>query len=255
MYKYLFIYILCTISGSGFSQEASLPAQTVTDTTDWVKWLTEEYSQFKLPPLQTLLEDARVNNPQVLQNNANIEAAQYDLKIERRKWLSYLSARAGYTYGILGTYSDYESRYDNLTTTYTGSSQHSYSVGANLTIPINDLVSRGTSVKRQRKIIEQAEYSREVVYNMLKIEIIELYTDIQSLLAILQRQSETLITFDANYKITVNNFINGKATPYDLSVVKNEQTKALAEYESTRAKLTSLILRLEIITGSKIVNK
>ena len=90
---------------------------------------------------------------------------------------------------------------------------------------------------------------------MLKIEIIELYTDIQSLLAILQRQSETLITFDANYKITVNNFVNGKATPYDLSVVKNEQTKALAEYESTRAKLTSLILRLEIITGSKIVNK
>ena len=255
MYKYLLIYILCTISGSSFSQEASLPAQTVTDTTDWVKWLTEEYSQFKLPPLQTLLEDARVNNPQVLQNNANIEAAQYDLKIERRKWLSYLSARAGYTYGILGTYSDYESRYDNLTTTYTGSSQHSYSVGANLTIPINDLVSRGTSVKRQRKIIEQAEYSREVVYNMLKIEIIELYTDIQSLLAILQRQSETLITFDANYKITVNNFINGKATPYDLSVVKNEQTKALADYESTRAKLTSLILRLEIITGSKIVNK
>lgn len=255
MYKYLLIYILCTISGSGFSQETSLPVQTVTDTTDWVKWLTEEYSLFKLPPLQTLLEDARINNPQVLQNNANIEAAQYDLKIERRKWLSYLSARAGYTYGILGTYSDYESRYDNLTTTYTGSSQHSYSVGANLTIPINDLVSRGTSVKRQRKIIEQAEYSREVVYNMLKIEIIELYTDIQSLLAILQRQSETLITFDANYKITVNNFINGKATPYDLSVVKNEQTKALAEYESTRAKLTSLILRLEIITGSKIVNK
>lgn len=255
MYKYLLIYILCTISGSGFSQEVTQPAQTVTDTTDWVKLLTEEYSRFKLPPLQTLLEDARINNPQVLQNNANIEAAQYDLKIERRKWLSYLSARAGYTYGILGTYSDYESRYDNLTTTYTGSSQHSYSVGANLTIPINDLVSRGTSVKRQRKIIEQAEYSREVVYNMLKIEIIELYTDIQSLLAILQRQSETLITFDANYKITVNNFINGKATPYDLSVVKNEQTKALAEYESTRAKLTSLILRLEIITGSKIVNK
>lgn len=255
MYKYLLIYILCTMGGSSFSQEVSQPAQTVTDTTDWVKWLTEEYSRFKLPPLQTLLEDARINNPQVLQNNANIEAAQYDLKIERRKWLSYLSARAGYTYGILGTYSDYESRYDNLTTTYTGSSQHSYSVGANLTIPINDLVSRGTSVKRQRKIIEQAEYSREVVYNMLKIEIIELYTDIQSLLAILQRQSETLITFDANYKITVNNFINGKATPYDLSVVKNEQTKALAEYESTRAKLTSLILRLEIITGSKIVNK
>ena len=81
MYKYLLIYILCTISGSSFSQEVTQPAQTVTDTTDWVKLLTEEYSRFKLPPLQTLLEDARVNNPQVLQNNANIEAAQYDLKI------------------------------------------------------------------------------------------------------------------------------------------------------------------------------
>lgn len=255
MYKYLLIYILCMISGNCFSQEVSQPEQTVTDTIDWVKILTEEYATFKLPPLQTLLEDARINNPQVLQNNANVEAAQYDLKIEKRKWLSYLSARAGYTYGILGTYSDYESRYDQLTTTYTGSSQHSYSVGANLTIPINDLVSRGTSVKRQRKIIEQAEYNREVIYNMVKIEIIELYTDIQSLLAILQRQSETLIAFDANYKVTVNNFVNGRASPYDLSIVKNEQTKALAEYESTRAKLTSRILRLEIITGSNLVNK
>lgn len=255
MYRYLLIYILCMISGNCFSQEVSQPEQAVTDTIDWVKILTEEYATFKLPPLQTLLEDARINNPQVLQNNANVEAAQYDLKIEKRKWLSYLSARAGYTYGILGTYSDYESRYDQLTTTYTGSSQHSYSVGANLTIPINDLVSRGTSVKRQRKIIEQAEYNREVIYNMVKIEIIELYTDIQSLLAILQRQSETLIAFDANYKVTVNNFVNGRASPYDLSIVKNEQTKALAEYESTRAKLTSRILRLEIITGSNLVNK
>lgn len=255
MYRYLLIYILCMISGNCFSQEVSQPKQAVTDTIDWVKILTEEYATFKLPPLQTLLEDARINNPQVLQNNANVEAAQYDLKIEKRKWLSYLSARAGYTYGILGTYSDYESRYDQLTTTYTGSSQHSYSVGANLTIPINDLVSRGTSVKRQRKIIEQAEYNREVIYNMVKIEIIELYADIQSLLAILQRQSETLIAFDANYKVTVNNFVNGRASPYDLSIVKNEQTKALAEYESTRAKLTSRILRLEIITGSNLVNK
>lgn len=255
MYKYILLYLLCTIGGNSFSQEVSQPVQTVTDTVDWVKLLTKEYSDFKLPPLQTLLEDARINNPQVLQNNANVEAAQYDLKIEKRKWLSYLSARAGYTYGILGTYSDFESRYDPLTTTYTGSSQHSYSVGANLTIPINDIVSRGTSVKRQRKIIEQAEYNREVIYNMVKIEIIELYTDIQSLLAILQRQSETLITFDANYKVTVNNFINGRATPYDLSIVKNEQTKALAEYEATRAKLTSFILRLEIISGSNIVNK
>lgn len=255
MYKYFIIYILCIISGNSFSQEVSQPEKTVADTIDWVKLLSEENARFQLPPLQTLLEDARINNPQILQNNANVEAAQYDLKIEKRKWLSYLSARAGYNYGILGTYSDFETEYKPLTTTYTGSSQHSYSVGANLTIPINDLVSRGSSVKKQRKIIEQAEYNREIIYNMLKIEIIELYTNIQALLAILQRQSETLITFDANYKITANNFINGKASPYDLSVVKNEQTKALAEYESTKAKLTSLILRLEIITGSKIVNK
>ena len=41
MYKYLLIYILCTIGGSSFSQEVSQPAQTVADTTDWVKWLTE----------------------------------------------------------------------------------------------------------------------------------------------------------------------------------------------------------------------
>lgn len=255
LYRYLIFCTFCLFTGNLLAQDSLQTKSQAADTLNPTSYFTEDYSHFQLPPLQTLLENIKVNNPQVLENDANIEAAQYDLKIEKKKWFSYLSARAGYSYGILGTYSDFETEYKPLTTTYTGSSQHSYSVGANLTIPINDLLSRGTSVKRQKKIIEQAEYNREAIYNMIKIEVVDLYATVQSLLSIFRHQAETVAAFDANYKVTANNFVNGKATPYDISIVKNEQTKALAEFEATRAKLISMIIRLEIITGTQMIKK
>lgn len=250
---YLKILIICI----SFFIAAGISAQETQIKTDTAQPLAiiEDYTNFQLPPLQTLLENIQITNPQVLQSNAEVETAQYDLKIEKKRWLRYLSARAGYTYGILGTYADYETIYNPLTTTYTGSTQHSYSIGANLVIPLDDLLSRNTSVKRQKKIIEQAEYGREIIYNMIKVEVIDLYNSTQSCLAILKQQGETFIIFNANYKVTANNFVNGKATPYDLSVTKNEQTKALADYEATRAKVMTMVMRLEIITGTKIINK
>lgn len=254
MYRKFFLFCFsCFIIGETFAQEVTGEQKILTDTINPLS-LPEEYVNFELPPLQTLLDNVGITNPQVLQNNANIEAAEYDLKIEKRKWLSYLSARAGYTYGILGTYSDFETAYNPLTTTYTGSSQHSYFIGANLSVPIGDLISRGVSSKRQKKIIEQAEYNREAIYNMIKIEVVELYSNIQAAMTILNGQAETLVAFNANYKITANSFMNGKASPYDLSIVKNEQSKSLAEYATTRAQLMSMVMRLEIITGTKIIN-
>ena len=80
---------------------------------------TNEYINYQLPPLDSLFEGAKTN-PRLKAIGASIEAARNDLKATKRDWLQYFSVRAGYTYGILGTYTDQESQYTPLTTVYSG---------------------------------------------------------------------------------------------------------------------------------------
>ena len=91
---------------------------------------TNEYIHYQLPPLDSLFENAKTN-PRLKAIQSSIEAARYDLKLTKREWWQYLSLHAGYTYGILGTYTDQETQYTPLSTVYTGASQSSWSVGAN----------------------------------------------------------------------------------------------------------------------------
>lgn len=108
---------------------------------------TNEYINYQLPPLDSLFEGAKTN-PRLKAIGASIEAARNDLKATKRDWLQYFSVRAGYTYGILGTYTDQETQYTPLTTVYSGATQNSWSVGANIIIPFNRLFSH--RVKREK---------------------------------------------------------------------------------------------------------
>lgn len=211
----------------------------------------EQYKNFQLPPLQTLLESA-LSSPQVEISNTDVEIAQYDLKLEKRRWMSYLSARAGYNYGILGTYVDHETELQPLTTTYSGSSQSSWSVGANLSIPIHDLVNRGVMVKRQRKLLEQSQYNKTLTENMIKTEVVDLYFNILAALKVVKLRAETLVLYDVNYKISENDFINGKVSPQDLATLKYSQQKAIEEYETLRAGLNTMLYKLELLTNYKL---
>ena len=101
---------------------------------------TNEFINYQLPPLDSLFECAK-SNPRLKAIEACIEAARNDLNVAKRDWWQYFSVRAGYTYGILGTYTDQETQYTPLTTVYSGATQNSWSIGANISIPFNQLFS------------------------------------------------------------------------------------------------------------------
>ena len=133
---------------------------------------TNEYINYQLPPLDSLFEGAQ-RNPRLKAIGASIEAARNDLKSTQRDWLQYFSVRAGYTYGILGTYTDQETQYVPLTTVYSGSTQNSWSIGANINIPFNRLFSHRATVKKQKEIVRSAEYTRQVEFDEMNREFIE----------------------------------------------------------------------------------
>lgn len=216
---------------------------------------TDEFRNYHLPPLEALFENAR-NNPKLKAIEAAMLAVRADLRSTRRDWLQYFSVRAGYTYGILGTYTDTESQYNPLTTVYSGATQNSWQIGANVNIPLNNLFNQSTKVRKQRELYKQAQYEQEVTFNEIKNEIIDLYCNIQYQLKLLKIATESLTLYDADYTVSESDFINNsQRQTRALSDIKHNHQIALTDYETIINELNILFLKLEIISNTKIINK
>ena len=212
---------------------------------------TDEFRNYHLPPLETLFESAR-NNPRL----KAMEASRADLKSTRRDWLQYFSIRAGYTYGILGTYTDSESKYTPLTTVYSGATQNSWQIGANINIPLNTLFNQSTKVRKQREKYKEAQYNQEMAFDEIKNEIIEIYCNIQYQLKLLKIAIESLTLYNADYNISETDFINNNRNQNrTLSDIKHGHQVALTDYETIINNLNILFLKLEVISNTKIINK
>nr|WP_306449362.1 TolC family protein [Odoribacter splanchnicus] len=216
---------------------------------------TDEFRNYHLPPLETLFESAR-NNPRLKAVEAAMEASRADLKSTRRDWLQYFSIRAGYTYGILGTYTDSESKYTPLTTVYSGATQNSWQIGANINIPLNTLFNQSTKVRKQREKYKEAQYNQEMAFDEIKNEIIEIYCNIQYQLKLLKIAIESLTLYNADYNISETDFINNNRNQNrTLSDIKHGHQVALTDYETIINNLNILFLKLEVISNTKIINK
>ena len=216
---------------------------------------TNEYINYQLPPLDSLFEGAKTN-PRLKAIGASIEAARNDLKTAKRDWLQYFSVRAGYTYGILGTYTDQESQYTPLTTVYSGATQNSWSVGANIIIPFNRFFSHRVNVKKQKELVKNAEYTQQIKFDEIKNEIIELYCNIQYQLKLLKLATESITLYNAEYQVAELDYINNKNNKdRSLSDLKHSQKVAKIEYEKIINELNIMFLKLELISNIHFRNK
>ena len=251
---WIIIYCCSILPSLCFGQKSDTIAQ---DTTRFIpKTLsTNEFINYQLPSLEVLFENAK-SNPRLKAIEAAIEAARCDLKLTKRDWLQYFSVHAGYTYGILGTYTDQESQYTPLTTVYSGATQSSWTVGGNVSIPINQLFKHRLNVKKQKRLIENVEYSQQIAFDEIKGEIIELYCTVQFQLKMLKLATETITLYDAEYQTVVLDYINNKnKTNRLLSDIKNSQKDAKTEYEKIINELNILFLKLELICNTNLRNR
>ena len=216
---------------------------------------TNEYINYQLPPLDSLFEGAKTN-PRLKAIGASIEAARNDLKATKRDWLQYFSVRAGYTYGILGTYTDQETQYTPLTTVYSGATQNSWSIGANIIIPFNRFFSHRVNVKKQKELVKNAEYTQQIKFDEIKNEIIELYCNIQYQLKLLKLATESITLYNAEYQVAELDYINNKNNKdRSLSDLKHSQKVAKIEYEIIINELNIMFLKLELISNIHFRNQ
>lgn len=234
-----------------FTSTTHVAAQEVSD---YSQLSDAEYSKIDLPPLSVLFENAK-NSPAY--EMADVKAAIERKLLQKEKWsfLGFFSLRGSYQYGMFGNESTYTDVVLAPYLTYSTQAQNGYTVGAGVNIPLNDLFDLKGRVSRQRLTLRTAELEREVKYDEIKKNIIEMYAMATAQMKVLKMRSENLVLANVQYEISEKNFANGTIESSDLAVDKERQSTARESYENSKFELTKSLMILEIISRTPIIRK
>lgn len=247
-------YIICLIVAVLSLYSNNIRSQEVDEEiSDYTQLDPEDYLNITLPPLDLLFANAR-NNPayQLAQNRVRYEHKL--LTKEKKSFLSFFSLRGSYQYGMLGNDITYSDVVTPVVSSYSSTAQNNYTIGGVVNIPISDFFDLSARVTRQRINARSAELEREIKFEELKKEIVQLYATATSQLTILKMKAENVMLASTQYKIVEKDFVNGQANSSELSTEKANQTKALEEYEISKSQLNTSLLMLEIVTHTPLVN-
>lgn len=238
------ILLLCTVPSLMKAQEAN----------DYSRPEQADYTKITLPPLDSLFENAK-GGPTYKLAQVKEQIERKLLAKEKRAFLGFFSLRGSYQYGMFGNEGTYTDVAIAPYLTYTTQAQRGYTVGAGVNIPIDGLFDLKARVNRQKLAIKSAALEKEIKYEEMKREIIEMYTTAISQLSVLKLRAEALELATLQYEIAEKNFSNSTIDTGDLSVEKQRQSTAMEAYEKSKFELTKSLMMLEVITRTPILRK
>ena len=234
-----------------FTSTTYVAAQEVND---YSQLSDDEYTNIDLPPLSVLFENAK-NSP--IYEMADVKATIERKLLRKEKWafLGFFSLRGSYQYGMFGNESTYTDVAISPYLSYSTQAQNGYTVGAGVSIPLDDLFDLKGRINRQRLTLRSAELEREVKYDEIKKNIIEMYATATSQIKVLQMRSESLVLATVQYEISEKNFANGTIASSELATDKEKQSQAREAYEKSKFELTKSLMILEVIARTPIIRK
>ena len=188
--RLLFCIAIAGLSSVSYAQSSFDDSGIAAGFFDSSKEMNINFSEFHLPPLAVLFENAK-STPQVMSLQKAQEIAEAEVAKQKRHIFSYVTGHASYSYGVSDMWGQSSSSYYTLQMMqFTGSEQSYWNVGVNLAVPLEDILDLGASVKRKKLEVDQAIYNKDMQYDQLKLQIAGLYTKITTGLVMLKTASE-----------------------------------------------------------------
>ena len=210
------------------------------------------FSEFHLPPLAVLFENAK-SNPQILTLEKARQLAEMEVAKQKRHIFSYVTGHASYSYGIGDTWGNSSSGYSATIYQYQGSKQAYYNIGINLAIPVEDILDLKAAVKRKRLEVEQAVISKDIAYDQLKLQIATLFVNITNNLVSLKTLGEAAAAYQGAGALNREDFENGNLDIAAYADTKRFESGQVSGYQSLQTQITTDILTLEILTHTPII--
>lgn len=220
---------------------------------DGSKEETINFSEFHLPPLAVLFENAKAT-PQVMSLQKAQEIAEAEVAKQKRHIFSYVRGHASYGYGKTDMWGQGQSETSYLILKqYQGSEQSYWNVGVSLAVPLEDLLDLTAAVKRKRLEVDQAVYNKDMAYDQLKLQIATLFTKITNDLIRLKTASENAAIYQGAGALNLEDFHNGNMSIEDFAWTKTREDGAVSSYQNLQTQIITDILTLEIITHTPIL--
>ena len=205
-----------------------------------------------MPPLSVFL-DAVTENASVKRAQSQVEQLKNQYRLEKRNWWNYFRLNGNYSYGRYNIIGNAGGEFPPLYQTTMSSAQHNFNVGASFGITLGDLFNRPLKLKDYRYQIEQLQYMQEDVMEERRLKVLEAYNAVTEQLATIKAKAETAALYNAQMKISENNFIQGAIDIIALSLERARRTGAVTNYEQSRVALHNSIVLLEMLTNVKVI--
>ena len=210
------------------------------------------FSQFHLPPLAILLENAKAN-PQILSLEKAREIAQAEVAKQKRHIFSYLNAHASFSYGIGDSWGTSSSAYSPMLMQYQGTESNYWNVGVSLRLPVEDILDLTAAVKRKRLEVDQAVIAKDAAFDQLKLQIATLFVRITNNLVALKTTGEASAAYLGAGSLNREDFENGNQSISAYAYDKQREVASVQSYQSLQTSITTDIITLEILTHTPII--
>ena len=202
------------------------------------------FSEFHLPPLAVLFENAK-SSPQIMSLEKARELAQAEVAKERKHIFSFIRGNASYSYGKTDMWGNNSTTTSPMIYQFQGSEQSYWNIGVNLSVP--------AAVKRKKIEVEQAAIAKDIAYDELKLQIATLYVRITNNLVTLKTYGETAAAYQGAGALNREDFENGNMTIEDFAWTKQHESAQVKNYQTLQTEITTDILTLEILTHTPII--
>ena len=211
-----------------------------------------EIDKLELPPLSVFL-GAVIENATVKRAQSQVEQVRNQYRLQKRNWWNYFRFNGNYSYGRYNVIGNASDEFTPMYQTTMSSAQHNFNVGASVGISLGELFNRPLKLKDYRYQIEQLQYSQEEVMEQRKLRVLEAYNAVTEQLATIKAKAESAALYNAQMKISENNFIQGTIDIISLSLERARRSGAVVSYEQARVALHNSIVLLEMLTNVKVI--
>lgn len=210
------------------------------------------FSEFHLPPLAVLFENAK-SSPQILTLEKARQLAEAEVAKQKRHIFSYITGHASYSYGLADVWGNSSSAYSQTLYQYQGSKQAYWNIGVNLAVPLEDILDLTASIKRKKIEVDQAVIQKDLAYDQLKLQIATLFVKITNNLVSLKTMGEAAAASQGAGALDREDFENGNMEISSFADTKQRESEQVQGYQSLQTEITTDILTLEILTHTPII--
>jgi outer membrane protein TolC len=218
---------------------------------------TADSSFLILPSLTIVIDSALRNSPLLKAKEMNADMIDQDIKIEKKKWMDYLSIEGATNYGLFDqvVISGITTSGSTTTGALSKSQQVRYYGGLSLKLPLSSITSRHNALTKKQIAREQYNLELLQAQNDVRQTVIEEYYKLKYLEESMKTFQSICQTMQISYMKAEKDVLNNRMGLNAFALLASSVGKAKDDYSKVRNNFYAQYYKLQNLTGVNFTTK